>query len=360
SNGVLELVGGASFGFCTNASSIVTTFVPSPAARDVPGDFQFAPTVAGGSPPYTIQYTNDDPYARLCGCGIFRTPGTHQVTAFVNDSGNHQAVVSANVTLYPVLSGTFGVTAVSGPAPLSTGFTMTVAGGHGANTSGWQFGDGQSVSTPNANHTYTTPGYYVAVGRANDSYGGNASQAYLIDVTNASAAPPVVVTAVVGPAVAVSVGDPVTFRATVTNGSAGPYSVAWSFAPSGFSAYGPSVTETFPYLGCLTVGSCPLFANLTVRSGDGTTVAVVPIRLDGAESGNSSALTFTSRLSPTTGDAPFVVFGTASASGLPGVGLHWDFGDGGSQQGSPVTHVYLTNGNYTVTTAANDSGGDSR
>jgi pro-kumamolisin-like protein/PKD domain-containing protein len=358
SNGVLELVGGASAGFCTNASALVTNFTPTPNARDLPGDFRFAPVIAGGSPPYTVQYASDDPYARLCGCGIFRLAGVHQVTAFVNDSVNQQTTVAANVTLYPALFGTFTTTVVSGPAPLPVGFGMTVGGGHGANTSRWLFGDGQSAPLRNTNHTYNAPGFYVAVGRANDSFGGNVSEAFLIDVTDPTAPPPVIVTAILGPAVAVPVGTPQSFRATVTNGTAGPYSLAWTFAPSGFSAFGSPVTETFPYSACLLNGTCTLYANLTVRNATGGTVAVVPIRLDGSEQGNASALTFTSRLSPTTGGAPFTVFGTAGASGVPGANVRWDFGDGGSALGSPVTHLYVANGEYTTTISATDSGGD--
>ena len=358
SNGLLELVGGATTGFCRNASAIVASFPATPVARDLPGDFRFAPVVAGGSPPYTVQYTSNDTYARLCGCGIFRTVGVHRVTAFVNDSVNQETVVGANVTLYPALSGTFALTVASGPAPLVVGFSMALSGGHGLRTSTWQFGDGQSSATSSANHTYASPGFYVAIGRGNDSFGGNASEAFVVDVTNAAVPPAAVVTAAIGRAVAVPAGTPVNFRATVSSGSGGPFSLAWTFVPSGLTAFGASVTETFPFVACLSNGTCPMFANLTVRNASGGTVAVVPVRLDGAENGNGTALQLSSRLSPTVGDAPFVVFGSARASGMPGVALRWDFGDGGSATGSPVAHTYSGNGEYTATVTATDSGGD--
>ncbi|MCI4333918.1 MAG: PKD domain-containing protein, partial [Thermoplasmata archaeon] len=133
SNRVLELVGGAASGYCPNATAIGETFAPGPAALDLPGDFHFAPTMVGGTAPYTVQYASNDSYVALCGCGIFRSAGVHSVTAYVNDSVNEEASVSTNLTLFPAMFGTFSTTVAKGPAPLAVGFRMTVGGGHGPN-----------------------------------------------------------------------------------------------------------------------------------------------------------------------------------------------------------------------------------
>ncbi|MCI4370688.1 MAG: PKD domain-containing protein, partial [Thermoplasmata archaeon] len=62
SNRVLELVGGATSGFCPNPSAISASLSPVPAARDLPGDFDLAPTIVGGTAPYTVQYAANDTY----------------------------------------------------------------------------------------------------------------------------------------------------------------------------------------------------------------------------------------------------------------------------------------------------------
>jgi kumamolisin len=358
SNRVLELVGGATSGFCNNPPAINASLAPVPAARDLPGDFDLTPAVSGGTAPYTVQYATNDSYTDLCECGIFRTPGPHTVTAFVNDSLDEETNVSTNLTLYPAMYGRFSASVQDGPAPLLVQFSMSVGGGHGPNTSLWEFGDGVTNASPTTNHTYTAPGFYVAIGRSNDSFGGTTSEAFLVDVTDAVVPAAAVVTATVTPAVAVPAGTPVNFTATVVGGIGGPFVDYWSFAPFGLSAYGAAVSESFPFIPCADTGSCAMFANLSIRATDGFTVAVVPIAIDGAQRGNDTGLDFLSRLSPAGGDAPFVVFGFAGATGLPGASIGWRFGDGGSASGDIVTHLYQSNGNYTATISATDAGGD--
>ncbi|MCI4326248.1 MAG: PKD domain-containing protein [Thermoplasmata archaeon] len=355
SNRVLELVGGATTGFCPNATAIVAALNLTPSARDLPGDFALDPMISGGTPPYAVQYTSDDPYVGLCDCAIFRTVGVHRLTAFVNDSVNEEAVVSTNVTLYPALRGTFSADVTSGAAPLLVQFHSGVSGGHGPNSTLWTFGDTASATGSTVNHTYDAPGEYLAIGDASDGYQGNASEAFLIDVTNGTATSPVV-TATVSPAVHVPAGTLVSFSASVT-GEGGPYSVNWTFS-AGLSGYGTLLSEAFPYVPCLSDGSCPLSVGLTVENSSGAPVESLPLALPDAEAGNATGLTLRASLAPLDGDAPFTVFGTASGTGLPGVGLRWAFGDGGSAVGSPIRHGYEANGEYTATLTAVDGGGD--
>ncbi|HKV90201.1 MAG TPA: protease pro-enzyme activation domain-containing protein, partial [Thermoplasmata archaeon] len=138
SNRILERVGGAATGYCPNATAIVATLNVTPPARDLPGGFTIAPNITGGTPPYTTQYASDDPYVGACGCPIFRLPGVHLLTVYINDSVNQEASAATNVTLYPALNGTFSANVTSGRAPLRVGFTAAVRGGHGPNTTAWQ------------------------------------------------------------------------------------------------------------------------------------------------------------------------------------------------------------------------------
>jgi kumamolisin len=355
SNRILELVGTATTGFCANATAIVASLNVTPPARDLPGGFTLRPAITGGTPPYTVQYASNDPYVGLCECALFRTAGTHPITAFVNDSVDEEATTSANVTLYPALRGTYVANVTSGPAPLSVGFHADVSDGHGPNATVWTFGDGaSSVNGTFANHTYSSPGFYVALADSSDGFGGNASEAFLVDVTTTGSGP--VVTATISPAVHVLVGTLVTFSASVL-GAGGPYSVNWSFS-TGLGGFGNDLSETFPYSACLVAGTCRLDANLTVENASGGVVDEVPIALPHAEAGNATGLDFAASLGPSTGDAPFTVFGAASATGVPGVTLAWTFGDGGSAAGGHVSHTYVANGEYTVTVTATDAGGD--
>jgi kumamolisin len=355
SNRILELVGGATTGFCPNATAIVASLNLTPSARDLPGGFVLDPAITGGTPPYTVQYTSNDPYVGLCDCAIFRTVGVHRLTAFINDSVNEEAVVTTNVTLYPALRGTFSADVTSGPAPLLVQFHSGVSGGHGPNSTLWTFGDTTSSSGSTVNHTYESPGEYLAVGDASDGFDGNASEAFLIDVTNGTATGPVV-TATVSPAVHVPAGTLVSFSASVV-GSGGPYSVNWTF-PTGLSGYGNLLSESFPYVRCLANGSCPLSVGLTVENSTGGVVETLPLSLPDAEAGNATGLALVASLAPLGGDAPFTVFGSAGGTGVPGVGLRWGFGDGGTATGSPVSHEYEVNGEYTATLTAVDAGGD--
>ncbi len=355
SNRILELVGGATTGDCPNATAIIASLNVTPAARDLPGEFALAPNITGGTPPYTVQYASDDPYVGLCECALFRTVGVHHITAFVNDSVSEETNTSTNVTVYPSLRGTFVANETSGPAPLDVAFRAVVSGGHGPNATTWSFGDGTgSVVGTFANHTFASPGFYVTVVDSSDGFGGNASEAFLIDVTSAGSAP--VVTATVSPAVHVFAGTLVTFSASVL-GAGGPYSVNWSF-PGGLGGYGNVLSESFPYVACLAQGTCPLEANLTVENATGAVVDELPIVLVHAEAGNATGLTLAASLTPSNGDAPFTVFGSATATGVPGVTVGWTFGDGGSATGGPVRHTYEANGEYTATVTVTDAGGD--
>ncbi|HEV8049861.1 MAG TPA: PKD domain-containing protein, partial [Thermoplasmata archaeon] len=355
SNRILELVGGSLTGFCPNATAVIASLNVTPSARDLPGDFALHPSISGGIGPYSVVYRSDDPYVGLCDCGLFRTVGTHRITAFISDTTNGEATATTNVTLYPALHGTFVPTWTFGAAPLNDSFRATITGGHGPNTTTWSFGDGTSANGTIVNHTYTVPGIYVAVVDASDAFGGNASEAILIDVQSAAVGGPIL-TGKISPAVHVLAGTLVSFQASMA-GLGGPYALSWAFS-DGLSGFGSTLSETFPYTPCLVSGTCPLYANLTVTNGTGAVVLVLPIVLAHAEGGNETGLRFVSSVSPQTGNAPFTVIGSANATGLPAASVSWQFGDGGTATGSSVSHQYLANGAHTVVLTATDGGGD--
>jgi hypothetical protein len=352
-------VGGAPAPPCEDPAPLNVTVTAPLRAADVPGDFPISTGLTGGTPPVSLQYTSDDPYVAACSCAIFHTPGNHSLTIFANDSLDQQVVVAApSFTLYPALVGRFHASSLTGPAPLTITFTANGSGGHLPNAAGtaWTFGDGTAGVGAAVVHTYTTPGYYLAVGDLSDAGFGNASEAFVVDVT---AGPPpagqIVVGATIAPARNALAGAPVYFNASASGGT-GPYLVRWTFGPNE-SAFGASVVQSFPTGTCLANGTCSLRVGLTVldSTGDFTNTSFA---LGSLLARRWSALTFSSTLTPSGGATPLPVTGRGSVAGVLGATILWSFGDGASLTGTAVQHRYLTPGNYTAYANATDLGGD--
>ncbi|TMI51028.1 PKD domain-containing protein [Candidatus Bathyarchaeota archaeon] len=66
---------------------------------------------------------------------------------------------------------------------------------------------------------------------------------------------------------------------------------------------------------------------------------------------NSRSVSLARNLSQT------ITFTASASGGASPYAFLWDFGDGGSNSGSPTTHVYSSAGSYTVTLTASDSAG---
>ncbi len=326
-------------------------------ALDLPGGFNFVSRTTGGIPPYSVTYTSNDPYSVECHCPIFSVAGNHTVRALVSDSLDAAATASTNVTLYPVLSGSFHASVESGAAPLIVNFTAALSGGHLPNASRthWEFGDGANGTGSLVNHTFLNPGLYVVTALASDGFGGHASAAFLIDATPASTPPSTVLTAEITPALDVPVGAAVDYFANAT-GPDGPYLLHWTLGPNG-SAFGSRTSSTYPYLVCASPPSCSLSIGLGAEDGNHRWLNVT-FPLDPAQLGNATALGLSVRASTTRGATPFVFRGIADTVGMGSVSVAWTFGDGSTGPGEYGNHTYLTPGNYTVTAVATDPYGD--
>ncbi|HTP53528.1 MAG TPA: PKD domain-containing protein [Thermoplasmata archaeon] len=213
----------------------------------------------------------------------------------------------------------------SGSAPLAVTFTLTASGGSGSYPlEGVSFGDSNASLTKNGTvrYTFDAPGVYLAQSFVYDSGG------------NTSVSPPLTIVVGGGTTLAVSlqvspgapaVGVSVTFRATVTGGTA-PYAYDFWFGDGG-SADGlaaNSTTHTFPAAGrfCAVVGVTD-----SARPSDGGSSPVDEVAVGGASGaacGNGSApLAVTPLPSPGIRDAPadfpalFNVSGGATGNGHP-------------------------------------------
>ncbi len=349
-------VGGGGVPGCGNTPPLSATLATTVRAFDAPGDLPLELSVAGGAPPYTTHFVSTDPYVTACQCGIFHTPGTATVRAYVNDSVTDETVATLFVTVYPALAGNFTATPGIGTAPLAVHFTAAVSGGHNASAAStrWSFGDGTTGAGADVNHTYTNPGLYVAVANVTDGFGGEASRAFLIDALG-PVGRPLAISATIGPALAVPAGTPVVFSATASGG-AGGYAFRWNLS-DGSSSFGPNLTETFSATGCLGAGTCPLSATLTVTDAGGNVSSAV-VALPGAVLRRTSALVLNDSVPTTGGRTPYLLVAQANASGMPRASVSWAFGDGGTATGATAVHQYLVPGNYTVVEVATDPAGD--
>jgi len=366
-------VGGGARANCGNDT---VPLVVHPASNlrteDAPADFSPLFTVTGGSTAAgtlspSTQYTTSDPYVSACECAIFRTPGTFHVTGFVNDSENEQANASVNVTVAPPLVGTFTASATYGSAPLTVDFHASVTGGDGADAAStvWSFGNGTGAVGASTTATYSTPGFYVAIGHLSDLGDGNTSEAFLIDVqpSGASSLPfPPFLTGTVAPVVDVARGAAVNFsaRLVLSNGSEVPAIFHWGVGPDS-GAYRSAFNWTLP-VGYSTAGNLTASLGATVLA----TGAVVNATLrfpSFAAVGTAAGPPAVDGLALAVGGGPTVQSvsspwnATATVSGPGALSVAWALGDGIGETSLSVHHVFNA-GLYTVIATASDSWGD--
>ncbi|HTT25401.1 MAG TPA: PKD domain-containing protein, partial [Thermoplasmata archaeon] len=312
-------VGGAASPVCPSATPLTAQLSAVGPSADLPGDLAFRVNTSGGIPPVSVQLTSDDPYVGACDCGIFSTPGTHEVRAYVNDSFAEEAEATTNVTLFPALTLRASSSATVGAAPLNVSFSVTPSGGHllGPPSVNWSFGDGTTLKGASESpwHVYTTPGVYVATVLLEDQGGGRASAAWLLNVTPPGYAG-LQVNATIAPAVAMPAGVPVTFDASAAGGLA-PYVFHWNLGAND-SAFGANATQSYSPLGCLGAGTCPLTIGLTVEDARGATWTRT-FQLPAALRGRASAVNFTDGGAIADGVTPYSIVARASATGVLGL-----------------------------------------
>jgi len=107
---------------------------------------------------------------------------THQLE-ITSPSGS--AAVNVAMTVPPEPHVTVQAVPVSGPAPLSVEFTITISGGDPPYTISWDFGDGTTSSEPNPVHVYTEPNTYIARVTVTDADGDTDSAQLTVVVTGA-------------------------------------------------------------------------------------------------------------------------------------------------------------------------------
>jgi len=190
--------------------------------------------------------------------------GTFQVTASQNNIVANAVVQVTVPNSPPIANATSDIT--SGDAPLTVNFT-----GNGSDSDGsiasfsWSFGDGQSSSQQNPQHTYNNPGQFQAILTVTDNIGATGSDTVDISVSQPQ---PVLTSIVLSPnAVTLTSGQSQQFSANGFDQFNDPFNINPQWAATG---------GTISPQGLFTAGSEGIF-QVTATQGNATGQASVTV-----------------------------------------------------------------------------------
>ena len=272
-------------------------------------------------------------------CHTYPNPGNYTVTLVVtDDNGCSNTTLITNyvsVSNTPTVAFTGSPLAACDP-PLNVTFTNNSSGGQAPLTFDWDFGDGNSSTTSNPNHTYTASGTFDVTLIATDVNGcaDTLVQPAYVNINNITADFTVDTTRTCE-------GQPVNF----TDLSTGPPNTwLWDFGDGNTStAQNPS--HAYAASGTYTV---------TLIAGNGACADTITrpafITVDPAPTADFVADTTNSCAAPLT-----VNFTDLSTGGA--VAWDWDFGDGNTSTAQNPTHTYTAPGTYDVTLTVTSGSG---
>lgn len=253
----------------------------------------------------------------------YAAPGTYSVTLIAINAAGQDTFTRVD---YITVNGTPSASFTSTVAGLTATFTNTSTG---ATSYSWEFGDGESSTEINPEHTYATDGTYTVILSATNDC-GTVTSTQTVTVVSAPTA---------GFTASTNIGCvPLTVEFTNTS-SANATSFNWQFPggdPSSSTEQNPpSVVYDIP--GTYTV---TLTASNSAGSSTHTQTVIV-------QPGPTANFTATTSLLE-------VTFTNTSSNSTS---YHWNFGDGEESNETNPTHTYAADGTYTVIlTASNDCG----
>lgn len=255
--------------------------------------------------------------------------GTYSVKLTVkNGSSGAPSTRTIDITVYPAPSVDFTATPSSGCPCLSVHFKNTSTPSMpGPYSVIWSFGDGNLSTDEHPDNVYCTSGYYDVLLKVTNSAGCISSRK-VTRMINVLEAPDASFTA--SKTELCKVPEATTFTPAVGKGKS-PYTYYWDFGDATSSTV-PSPTHTYTAAGVFTV-------KLIVTDANGC--KDTSIQKDYIIVGKTASFS-----------APEVCWGgttTFTNTTYPAPSAcNWDFGDGKTATGTPVSHYYDTSGIFTV------------
>lgn len=258
-----------------------------------------------------------------------------------DDSGGVAAVPTPEPT--PVLITDFKADPVSGKSPLSVSFTDLSTGS--ISNRSWEFGDGQSIQSSSGritvSHTYSINGTYtVSLEVTRSGIKQSVTKTDLIIVSDLDPTPtPTPVFGVVADFKASPVNGVAPLEVQLFDRSSGDIDKwLWDFGDGDISL------EQEPLHTYISKGTFDI--SLTVTGPGGTHTVTKQDFITVAETDNDLLAEFSAF--PTKGNIPLLVRFNDLSSGRDADKWLWEFGDGNTSNQQNPTHIYNTQGTFTV------------
>ena len=322
-------------GHCTDQVTQTVTVNPQPAASFTSTTVcqgeatQFTSTSTGDQiTSYQWNYGDNQTGTGQNASHIYAQSGTYQATLTVQTSGGCTDQITQTVTVNPSPTASFNATTVC--VGEATQFTSTSTG-QGINSYQWNFGDNQTGTGQNANHTYAQAGTYQ-VTLSVEAAGGCSDQITQTVTVNPQPAANFNATTVCQ-------GEATQFTSTSTGQSINSFQ--WNFG-DGQTGTGQNANHTYTQAGTYQV-------TLSVQSAGGCSDQITQTVTVNALPTSNFTATNVCQGNPT----QF----TSTASGGQINTYQWNFGDGQTGNGQTVSHSYAQPGTYNVTHTVQTAGG---
>ncbi len=285
----------------------------------------------------------------------YTLPGSYTATLTVTDNKGATGTSSQVITVNrpPNVSPTAQVAATPGTGAAPQLVQLSSAGSvdpDGAITGyAWNFGNGQTSTSPNPSATFNVAGTYTVQLTVTDNDGASSvkSTTVVIQPANVAPVPVIVANPLTGSApLAVTVNGA---SSTDSDGSIASY--AWDFG-NGQTATTPVASVTYNSQGTYVI-------RLTVTDNRGKTATTTKNVVAGTT--NVRPVAIISAL-PTSGPAPLLVTLNSAGSNDPDGSIStyaWNFGDGRTATGTATQVSYATPGTYVVQLTVTDNKGAS-
>ena len=315
----------------------------APTTIDATQIVSFTCTPMNGTPPYTYLWDFGDGSPGSTAQNpshTYNAVGTWAASVTLTDAVGKTAfwVTVIAVNPLPSVTGTAAPTTID--ATQSVSFTSTPSNGTPPYMYSWTFGDGGTSALQNPSHPYNTAGTYTASVTVTDTVGKTAVWTSGSIMVN----PLPRVTGTATPTT-IDVGQVASFTSSPAGGTA-PYSYSWSFGDGGTS------TLQNPFHIYNIPGLQTAIVTLTDSLGK-EAIWILVVRVNPLPS-------ITGTATPTTIDeTQSVSFTCTPSNGTSPYTYLWNFGDGSPEDTSQnPSHVYDTNGSYTVNVTATDAVGE--